>query len=121
MGQRYAVSGVGDSPITEASFDTEPLLGKEITTGRVLWLKNFWIYNDASELPINLQDATEGDTMAVADTRFVVMAASGRTTMVEFPAPGLKFSTGCSIILDGTASTTSAFTRGEYGGAGYEE
>ena len=118
---RYSVSGVGAGTISEASGTTRPLLGSEITSGRVLWLRNFWIYNDASELPVNLQDATAGDTMAVADSRFVLMAASGRNTMVEFPAPGLKFTTGCAIIGDGTGAAAAAFTQGEYGGSGYEE
>ena len=118
---RYAVSGVGGGAIDEASGVGRPLLGREITANRSFWLKNFWIYNDASELPINLQDASAGDTMAAADTRFVVMAASGVNTMIEFPAPGLKFTTGCAIILDGTANTTAAFVQGEYGGNGYEE
>lgn len=120
---RYAISGVGADTIKEASGLSEPLLGREITDGRVLWLRNFWIYNDASEIPINIMDATEGDTMATAKTRFLVMAASGRTTMVEFSPPGLKFSTGCSVIADGTlaAGAHGGTARGEFGGAGYEE
>ena len=118
---RYSVSGVGAGVIDQASGVTRPLMGKEISDGRALWLRSCWVYNDASELPVNLQDATAGDTMATGDTRFVFMAASGRNTMVDFPAPGLKFTTGCSIIIDGTANTTAAFTQGEYGGCGYEE
>ena len=121
---RYAVCGVGEGniAISDTAFAVRPLMGREITDGRVLWLRSFWIYNDASELPVNLQDATAGDTMATGDTKLVVMAASGRLTMVDFPAPGLKFSTGCSIIIDATSGgATAAFTQGEYGGAGYEE
>ena len=121
---RYATSGANATVIAYASDAPNHLLGKAIAAGRVFWLRNAWFYNTDFKRVIDiLNQATTAATAAPANKRTLIDCASGRTTMVEFPAPGLKFSTACTVVLDGTAdgTATSNFLIGYIGGAGYEE
>ena len=123
---RYSVSGVIgaqiDSTETATGISTR-LLGKDITSGRALWLKSFWAYDVSSAEVLILLDMSHGYGATASTKRVAIPCASSALTMVEFPAPGLKFSTGCAIVRDGTApaNATENFRQGEVGGAGYEE
>jgi len=122
---RYAISGSCTDAISAMGDATKAknLLGKNITTGRVLWLRNAHFYDASGAQTVQLYDVTQ-DTAKTAGSLIInIPCASGRLTMVEFPPPGLKFSTGCCAILDATASTgvSGAFPVEAIGGSGYEE
>jgi len=124
MGQRYAASGANDTAIAYASDAPNDLLGKAITSGRNLWLRTAHFYNtDFERTVLILDQATTGATAAPANIRMRVRCASDALTLVDIPAPGLKFSTACTVVLDGTAdgTATGSFPVGSIGGAGYEE
>ena len=116
---RYAVSGANSVAIGEATGNVVNLVGKTISTGRVFWLRSAWIYNAVSEFLLNIADSATSATGITGGTvnKMCVVCASGRTTMVDIPAPGLKFSTGCAVVFD--VSGTVAV--GDAGGNGYEE
>ena len=120
---RYSVSGANTTALDEASAAPNLLLGKAIATGRILWLRSAWFYNAAAEDILWIMDtATSTATSAVTNIRFPIPCASGITTVVEFPAPGLKFSTACVVSLDGTSGVLGASVGiGKAGGLGYEE
>ena len=128
---RYSVSGANDTIISGLPAKTVvDLLGNDITTGRVLWLRGMWAWSLSGGGVLDLWDGTQGQvaTASTASLKFRLGYASaaatdiGTTTMVEFPAPGLKFSTGCGVVMDETPGTaTSRFAVGSVGGYGYEE
>ena len=130
---RYPVSGMatGAIPAPAAGGVSGPinLLGRDITVGRVFWLRKAWFYNNVAQVNISLCDAATTATgptgtiwvQNVDNVRCIVQVCSGPTnaqkgfTEVEFPAPGLKFVTGCRAACDLTTSGTYV------GGLGYEE
>lgn len=120
MGNRYAVSGVVGTALDEASGDAMTLMGKAITTGRALFLRSAWFYNTGPEDTVHLMDAASGASYVNTGSRLPVVCASGRTTMVEIPAPGLKFTTGLVAVHDGTFAA-AGIDIGAAGGCGYEE
>lgn len=124
MSNRYAVSGAVAAALDGTTTLTgEPLIGRELTTGRVLWLRSAWFHSASTtsgEVPLALIDATAGVAATGTTRRFNVICATGRTTQVDFPAPGLKFSTGCCVLKEAT-TVSSAFAGGSCGGCGYEE
>lgn len=107
------------------------LLGPVIPAGRVFWLRNFWVLDASAPENYILLDASEGHVTDATGFRqwqkAVIPAASGTATdmgeltMVEFPAPGLKFSTGCVVIKDTTGQATTLGAPGTCGGSGYYE
>ncbi|MDD5397844.1 MAG: hypothetical protein PHU70_02070 [Dehalococcoidia bacterium] len=135
---RYGVSGVpygvlgnassgGDAASTGALFLCHGTVG--LTTGRVFWLRSLWACSAASAVAIALQDASYGATSKPASQVFRMPVASAypgsangtvlvpTMAKVDFPAPGLKFSTQCTVIpVDGTT-----LPQGAVGGCGYEE
>ena len=126
---RYATSGICSSTL-DVSVTTNllgrNLLGATVTGGRVLWLRGAWFYAASGPETVDIGDLTELVAIGTG-RRFTVPCASGRTTMVEFPAPGLKFATGCTVrrLLPGgasdTADATGSFETYSMGGWGYEE
>ena len=119
---RYGISGSNATFLQEASGGAQYLLGGAITAGKKLWLRSIWAYNSASEDRLCLMDAALAATYSVSSNKMSIVCASGRSVMIDFPSPGLKFSTACVIVHDGTmAATTSAIQRGDAGGCGYEE
>jgi hypothetical protein len=133
---RYAVSGANltglavtqatstEAAVAEATalFQGQYLFGSGNSSGRVLWLKSAWAWNATTAVGIILFDATAGSVVTDSSRKFKFLAASGQTTMVEFPAPGLKFSTGVCAAREVSAGTaTSPFSPGKVGGIGYEE
>ena len=131
---KYAISGSTvsvPSIATDATGSTyDPVIvhngiavmGRNITAGRVLWLRHFHLNNTGASLLVALADVSVGAQNTATTTRAKILCASGNTTLIEFPKPGLKFSTGCCIHRDATATTaTTVCYPGEIGGAGYEE
>lgn len=133
---RYSVSGANTTILdatvdaTGGSGDPTALLGGQavlgshnsgnITSGRVLWLRSFWAYNPTTVVSLALFDASVAVNPTGSTRRAVVRCASGATTMIDFPAPGLKFATGCVVSKEAT-DASGAFDAGYVGGAGYEE
>lgn len=119
---RYEVSGANSVAISEATLAGHNLIGKAISTGRVFKLRTAWVYNAVSEFILTISDcATSSSATGLASAttvgRLPIVCASGVTTQVDIPEPGLKFATGCVATFD--ASGTIAI--GDCGGAGYEE
>jgi len=130
---RYAVSGAVTTIVEATESATgkggsatslragQNLIGENMRSGKVFWLRSFWCFQDVTAGgPLHLIDATAGDT-DVTDSmyRASIGTASGDTTMVEFPAPGLKFTTGCLVSPD--TSATNVWGIGRVGGSGYYE
>ena len=119
---RYGVSGANATFLQEASAGAQYLLGDAISAGKTFWLRSLWAYNSASEDRLCLMDAALNATYSVTSNKMSILCASGRSVMIDLPAPGLKFSTACVVVHDGTANaTTSTIQRGDAGGCGYEE
>lgn len=132
---RYAVSGA-NSTILDATVDAtggtgapgdptalqggQALLGTNLTSGRVLWLRSFWAFDASAAMLLQLFDATVGANATDASRKLNVQCASVALTMVDIPAPGIKFSTGCVVCKD-TTGASGSFVPGSVGGAGYEE
>ena len=132
---RYAVSGANDT-ILDATVDAtggtgcpgDPtalmgginVLGPSIPSGRVFWMRSFWAYDASAAMALQLFDATEGTNATDASRRALIQCVSGDLTMVDFRAPGLRFSTGCVVCKDTTAASGS-FGPGAVGAAGYYE
>ncbi len=115
---RIPVSGVATA-VPDATTSTR-LLGKEISSGRVFWLKKAWFYKaNPTADSVGLYDATQSTTGAPASTTLRYRAQSeygvGQDEF-EFPGSGLKFETGCVIAVDGTATGYTLM-----GGIGEEE
>ena len=120
---RYAISGECTDAIAVDVTKAKNLLGENITTGRVLWLRHAHFYDASTAKTVLLYDVTQDSAKTAGKRKFAIPCASGRTTVVDFPAPGLKFSTGCCAIMDATATSgvTGSFEVEYIGGAGYEE
>ena len=146
---RYQFSGV-NSTILDATVDATGVdagdptallggqwaIGRANTTGRVLWLRWLSVHNDgptgqAVAVTLQLFDATAGTNPTSATRRQFVRCASspgaataamsgGQTTRIEWPAPGLKFTTGICISKC-TTDASGSFQQGQIGGGGYEE
>lgn len=130
---RYAISGVTVT-LLDASIDGtgatvgdpsslfagRTLMGRNLPANRVLWLRAAWFYNDTAAVTVRIYDASDGVNATMSTSRFVVRCASVQTTMVDFPAPGIKFATGCVVARE-TSEASAALQAGYCGGWGYEE
>lgn len=114
------VAATGGSGDPTALMPGIALLGQNIPTGRTLYLRSAWFYNPTTAIAVTLFDATVGTNATGATRRITVLAASGSTTMLDIPAPGLKFATGCVVAKETTAASGS-FGAGYIGGLGYYE
>ena len=96
------------------------LVGSDVDTGRDFWLKKAWVYKGTVPADsLGLYDASRSSTGAPVSTllRYRVLSGYGIDSKdVEFPGMGLKFSTGCVVTVDGTATGYSLL-----GGVGIEE
>ena len=127
---RYGVSGHA-SRIDEASGVGEHLLGKAITSGRVLWVRNWWLHRgyDLSGIILALVDVSAAATYTASTVRAVLGTVSTNSTasttsrqvmwQLDYPAPGIKFTQGCRIIAE--QSLVAVIGTGLAGGLGYEE
>ena len=125
-------ASIGAIPLIDAT--TYYVTGKLLSDrNRVLWLRSFWAKASASKVIIALQDASYGATSRPTSQRFQLTCGSISATTaatetnfnwyqtnqikIDFPPPGIKFATQCTVIC--TDGTTAAI--GSVGGAGYEE
>lgn len=142
---RYGVSGANSmiiggasSSVDNASTGAWPLVHGTATStlssrGKVFWLRSMWAYPTSSALTLGLGDAsvmaTElGNASAIRKFKMTVasfaeVGASQFAAMgigiakIDFPPPGLKFTTNCLAFL----VSGSGATLGTIGGCGYEE
>ena len=131
---RYPVSGTATTVLTGGTTANKNLLGAGITAGRQLWLRQAYIHNyGATYAPVFLCDVSGGATGPTGilncsdgylnSVRYVIATCSGATqnfdnpTVINFPAPGLKFTNYCTVLMDGTCTATAIIA----GGYGYEE
>lgn len=144
---RYGVSGgtkmlaqLATQYVDNASAGAWPLVhgtatGTLSSRGRVFWLRSIWAHPNAnaSGFVLGLGDASVGATalaeatslqkfrMAVASFAPLTgsnMAIAGvGVAKVDFPAPGMKFTTNCVVYM----ISSSGATTGAIGGCGYEE
>jgi hypothetical protein len=118
---RYKISGENSTALDGTSTLTgQNLLGQNLGTDRVLWLKSAWFYNATTGVFVSLIDATAGTAAATTNRKYRVSCATGDTTQVTFPGPGLKFETGCCAVKDST-NASGSFGIGDCGGSGWEE
>ena len=115
---RYAVSGANTSAIEPATGAVRSILGRNIPTGRVFWLRWINYISSSTYGALLLYDATAGATVGsgtlVASLTAVLAGDSGQR---NFGAPGLKFLTGCCCALE----ASGAIAIGKVSGGGYEE
>ena len=96
------------------------LLGENLPTGKVLHLRGVWAYDASATILLHLFDASAGANATTSTRRMLIQCASGSSTVVDIPAPGLKFSTGCVVSKD-TTGASGSFAPGSVGGVGYYE
>ena len=98
------------------------LIGRANTTGRTAFLRWMTVYDPSAAVAVALHDGTDLSVATSSTRRSVpIRCASGQTTMVEWPAPGLKFTTGIVITKVVTDASGSVVDIGCVGGGGYEE
>ena len=115
---RYAVSGSNTSAVNPATAsDAEYVLGKAIKTGRHFWLRGVSIVPNATYGPVHIVDAAVGATATAAVVSIGLNPDSNENVVVQFSAPGLKFTTGCVAFLNASGSIGI----GQISGWGYEE
>ena len=119
---RYAVSGANTAAIEPVTGALRNLLGKDITTNRVFWLRAVWYGSSGTQGDLYLYDATAGATsgtkVAAYPALMVALDNPGLNAGYrEIAPPGLKFKSGCCAWL----AVSGAIAVGECGGAGYEE
>lgn len=121
---QFPRSGVTGEALTTSATDVRSLLGlnSTLTEDRVLFLRAVWAYNShaANADTLTLWDVAEGAGPAAATQRLSVPLPALTLTMVEFPAPGLKFVTNLTASLDNSpaAGTVAVY---EAGATGYED
>jgi len=131
---KYAISGANDT-LLDATADATAVtavadpthimagrnvLGRNITTGRSFWLRSFWAYDASGPITLTLHDASAGTSRLSTAIKAKIRCASGQTTMVDWPKPGLRFATGC-VVSKETTDCSGSFQPGDIGGSGYEE
>lgn len=153
MSRMYPISGAvtGEvAPATQAvntaSHGARPLVhgtatGTLSSRGRVFWLRGIWARPEASAHVLALADCSVGAT-AISDSagntarRIMFTAASAAAvgastankpagvTKIDFPPPGVKFTTNCCVYVCGSTANLYGGTgasAGSVGGYGYEE
>ena len=129
---RYAISGAnttilsgtvaatGGSGDPTALMPGQSLMGRNLPSNRVLHLRSAWFFNASGAISVTLFDASAGVNATGATRKITLRCASVQTTMVDIPAPGLKFATGC-VAAKETTDASGSFAAGYIGGNGYEE
>lgn len=124
---RYAVSGHATAAILQVSGQNlVSILGRNVTTGRAFWMRGCLFKNTASLSAIWVFDCSAGTpaTGDAATTKYpslIIPAATGiqfNTGVFDFPAPGVKFTTGVCAAANVSNATTAT---GGLSVWGYEE
>lgn len=125
---RYARASYNDEALAKYDADCVELLKGGITSGRVFYLRGIVItnahvsnsdevviYDDDSE---GIEGATPGP--AAADRRFSIFCGPANTVVLDFGAPGIKFTVGVlAAKLESPAAGT--FATNSISIWGYEE
>ncbi len=122
---RYAVSGHATASILGPTGTLISLLGKPVTPGRAFWLRGLALKRTTSDGTsygaIKIFDASHGTNTTSATGALGIPAATGvlfNTGIWEFPAPGIKFTTGVCAAYNTCGVTTAT---GGIACWGYEE
>lgn len=107
MAQRYTFLGWSDSAMAAFGTNAFKLLDAGVTTGRVAYLRSIMVTETGGNAGIlYIYDYnTEGASPTTTLQRATISFPASATTMVDFPAPGLKFVTG---ILGALAAAPGA-------------
>ena len=121
MAQRYTFLGWNDTAMAAFGTSAYKLWDAGVTSGRVAYLRSIIITETGGTAGIlYLYDYnTEGANPTVTTQRATIYCPASCTTMVDFPAPGLKFVTGilgALAVAPGAAIGTYCVTV-----SGYEE
>ena len=123
---RYPVSGVATTAIEPATGTLRSVMVAPTATTRVFWLMSIWYGRCGNGFNIVLYDATAGATAGgtgvvkkavVPSLEAQLHSGAARPGFFEFPAPGLKFTSGVCAALEVSGSMSA----NDMGGAGYEE
>ena len=124
---RYAVSGNATASLLPVSGNNlVSVLGRNVTTGRAFWLRGIALKPTTSLSDVWLFDASAGTpaTGDAATTKYpalIIPAATGvqfNNGVWNFPAPGIKFTTGVCAAYNTCGVTTAT---GGIACWGYEE
>jgi len=99
---RYAKSGYNDEALTTTA---KQILTPGITSGRVFWLRGVVITETGGtvDATVKIYDQAEGTAVAANQRVPNLICSMGKTTTVEFPAPGIKFVTDVTATVSGGA------------------
>ena len=122
---RYAVSGHATASILGPTGTLISVLGRNVTTGRAFWLRGISVKPTTSDGTANgaikIYDASHGSNTTSATGAMSLPAATGvqfNTGIFNFPAPGIKFTTGVCLAYNTCGVTTAT---GGIACWGYEE
>ena len=115
---RYPISGANSSAIEPATGAAQSVLGRNIPTGRVFWLRWVSFAPSSTYGALLLYDATAGATVGSGTLKVSLPSVlGGGPGFYNFGAPGLKFTAGCCAALEASGSIGI----GKVAGGGYEE
>ena len=111
MAQRYTFLGYTDEAMAAFDSDARKLWDAGVTTGRVAYLRSIIITETGGTAgTLYLYDYnTEGASPTTTLQRATIYCPASCTTMVDFPAPGLKFVTGILGALAAAGATIGAY------------
>ena len=113
---RYARSGVTDDALTATA--SKNMMGSGLSSGRKFWLRSIWVTNTHSTDPawVYIYDEAETTAATAAAKQLSIPCNQGAVAQMDFPAPGILFTTGVSAVKSG-----GTFAPYECGCSGYEE
>lgn len=108
MAQRYTFLGWSDAAMAKFDSSANQLWSAGVTTGRVAYLRSIMITETGGTAGTLLiyDYNTEGASPTVTLQRATIYVPASCTTMVDFPAPGIKFVTGILGALLATPGAT---------------
>lgn len=115
---KYATGGACTTAINPATASSNQLLGPAMRAGRELWIRSIWALPTTTAGPLVICDASVGSTATGAVFQFYldIDTSTGQVTIIDIPAPGLRFRTNPVCHLDASGSIGI----GECGYSGYE-
>lgn len=103
--------GYSDEAMADPTADCRELIsGSDFDgNGQEFWLRYIIaIETGGVDAILELYDQNEGVAVA-ANKRFSVNVPKSTTTMIEFPAPGVKFTTNITAGVNGGSGTLAAY------------
>jgi len=111
MAKRYPFSSYSDEAMDAYDDDCRKIDQNDVTAGRVKWLRGIMITENggtAGTLQIYDYD-TEGASPTATLQRAAIYFGANQTTVIDFPAPGLKFIDGIIAGMDADGPTVPAY------------